>query len=222
MFELDRIRITHSDCLPQMRNMQDDEIDLAIVDPPYGLPKKYLKPGSKISMTGVERLQYKQGIEKLYDGVPNDEYFKELFRISKHQVIFGINYFDINPGPGRIIWIKNNPVFSNAEIAYHSFGYGVYVFQHTWSGFCKETEHKEKRIHPTQKPVALYKWILTKFAKPGWRILDTHLGSGSSAIACWDMGFNFVGFEKDEQFYRNAVERVAKHTRQMKLELTDV
>jgi len=205
-----------ADCMDVMRDMPDKAFELAIVDPPYGLKKSELIPGSKISSTGVPRRQWNQKPENITMGVPGPEYFKELFRVSKNQIVWGENFFP-NMGPGRIIWNKHNPVLSEAELAYHSFGIGVYIFDYTWSGFCTAGEHDTERFHPTQKPVALYKWLLSRYAKPGDKILDTHAGSGSSVIACLDMGYLITWIEKDEDYYAAALERIEIAYRQPRL-----
>lgn len=204
-----------ADCMDIMRGIKDKEFQLAIVDPPYGLKKNELIAGSKISSTGVPRKQWKQKPENIITGIPGPKYFKELQRVSKNQIIWGINFYS-NLGPGRIIWDKHNNVLSRAEIAYHSFGVGVYIFDYLWSGFCAKEGHIE-HIHPTQKPVALYKWLLANYAKPGDRILDTHGGSGSSVIACLDLGFSITWIEKDEDYYNLALKRIKEFYAQPKL-----
>lgn len=204
------------DCMEGMKEFHDKYFDLAIVDPPYGLTKNQLLPGSKISNTGVKRLQYNQKPENLIGNKPDIKYFNELFRISKNQIIWGCNFFE-NFGPGRLIWNKKNPVLSNAEIAFHSFGIGVYLFEYTWSGFCKAGENNIKRIHPTQKPIELYDWILKNYANPGDKILDTHVGSASSLIACEKQGFQYVGFELDEDYFKAASKRLKDFKSQLTL-----
>jgi site-specific DNA-methyltransferase (adenine-specific) len=202
-----------------MARMKDKQYDLAICDPPYGLSKSELIPGSLISSTGVKRRGRELGMHKLSTNKPRPAYFKQLFRVSKNQIIWGENYFK-NFGPGRIVWVKNNPVLSGAELAYHSFGKGAYVFTHTWSGFCRNGE-KISCIHPTQKPVALYEWLLTHYAKPGDKILDTHGGSGSICIACHDLGFDLDWYEIDAEYFQAAKERLERHQKQEVLPLTE-
>lgn len=199
--------------------------DLAIVDPPYGMKANELIPGSDVSSTGVKRKQKSQRIKQtIADQVPDDAYYSNLFKKAKNQIIWGWNHLldsssghlIFNSGRGRIIWDKNNPVLSSAEIAYQSFTRGTYSFEYTWSGFCKNGENTI-RIHPTQKPVALYKWLLQNYAKPGDKILDTHGGSMSIAIACYDLGFDLDLWEIDEDYYNAGVERVKNHIKQGQL-----
>lgn len=200
-----------ADCMDVMRGIPDKAFELAIVDPPYGLKKSDLIPGSKISSTGVPRRQWKQKPENITNGVHGPEYFQELIRVSKNQIIWGENFFP-NLGPGRIVWNKHNPVLSQAELAYHSFGIGVYIFDYTWSGFCRSAtdwgDLDTDRQHPTQKPIALYKWLLSRYAKPGDTILDTHGGSGSIVVACMDLGHAITWIEKDEDYFNTAIERI--------------
>ena len=204
------------DCMEGMRKYPDNHFDLAIVDPPYGLSKNNLIPGSKISSTGVKRSAYKHNIN-WSPHIPTDEYFKDLKRVSKNQIIWGANFYNNLTG-GRIVWIKNNPVMSNADIAYHSFGVGIYTFEYTWSGMIQgDMKNKEIRIHPTQKPVKLYEWLMVRYAKEGDKILDTHLGSGSSRIAAHNLGFDFTGFEIDKEYFDAAEKRFKEVTSQLNL-----
>ncbi len=211
------IRMFNQDCLPAMKAMPDKAYELAIVDPPYGLSKNELIPGSLISSTGVKRRGRELGMHKLSFNKPSPEYFTQLFRVSKNQIIWGENYFE-NFGPGRIVWVKNNPVLSGAELAYSSFGKGVYVFNYTWSGFCRSGETLTC-IHPTQKPVRLYEWLLKNYAKLGDKILDTHGGSGSICIACDILGFDLDWYEIDADYFNAAKDRFERHKRQEVLDL---
>lgn len=153
---------------------------------------------------------------------PDIEYFNELFRVSKNQIIWGANHFISKipfDSPSWIFWDKNNgeTSFADGELAWTSFKTPVRKFKYTWSGFIqgKMGELKEDKIHPTQKPIELYKWILTKFAKPEFKILDTHLGSGSSRIACDIMGYDFVGFELDKEYFDAQEKRFKQHISQL-------
>lgn len=153
-----------------------------------------------------------------WDVKPPDEYFEQLARVSKNQIIFGANYFNMPPTRCFIVWRKSNiPLegFSMApvEYAWTSFFQNAAMFECYSSG----GSGRESRFHPTQKPVQLYKWILSKYAKPGDKILDTHLGSGSSRIAAYDLGFDFVGYEIDKFYFDKQEERFAKHTAQTSL-----
>lgn len=208
------------DCMEAMRKMPDKCFDLAVVDPPYyENAKTIIVPGGKISTTGVKRRKYKMP----YWSPPGEDYFSELERVSKERIIWGINYFSglENPGPGRIVWDKradNGTLFSDCEIAFTSTVNRIVIFRYTWNGMLQENmANKEVRIHPTQKPVALYTWIFQNYAKPGDRILDTHLGSGSSRIAAYDMGLDFTGYEIDQDYYTAQEERFAAHTRQLSI-----
>ena len=207
------------DCMEAMRQMPDKCFDLAVVDPPYyENAEGIIVPGGKVSTTGVERRKYKMP----YWRPPTAEYFSELERVSRERIIFGINYFQIkNPGSGRIVWDKeadNGTSFSDCEIAYCSAINHVEIFRYRWNGMLQQNmKQKEIRIHPTQKPVALYAWIFSRYAKPGNKILDTHLGSGSSRIAAYDAGLDFIGFEIDPDYFKAQEERYAAHIAQMSL-----
>jgi site-specific DNA-methyltransferase (adenine-specific) len=214
------VRIYNQDCLLSMKIMKDNEYDLAIVDPPYGIgmDKKHFVSDSSQTTAG-------EYTNKTWDtNAPSPQYFQELQRVSKHQIIFGANHF-IESIPNAnsscwIVWDKNNgsSIHADCELAYASFKTSVRMFRYTWHGMRQENmKNKEHRIHPTQKPVALYYWLLQKYAKPGWRILDTHLGSGSIAIAAHDLGFDFDGYELDKEYYDNAMKRFRLHSRQRKL-----
>ena len=194
-----------------MATLPDKSIDLAITDPPYfNGPEKLGYYGAGKSKTGVNRPQYNT-LGK-WD-VPTNDYYKELCRVSKEQIIWGINYYHFENVPvGRIVWDKKKNdfcTFSDGEIASCSMIDTVRFFRYRWDGFLQENmNNKEIKIHPTQKPVDLYKWLLSKYAKPGWKILDTHLGSGSIAIACNKMGFNLIASEIDENYYESACKRI--------------
>ncbi len=212
------INLYNEDCLQAMRRMDIDQYDLAIVDPPYFLDiNNQNYTGSNISTTGITRQTKKIKHWK----VPGEEYFIELERVSKNTIIWGCNYYaKYITGSGRIIWYKKNltSTFSKCEIASHTYGVRIDYFEYLWNGMLQENmKNKEKRIHPTQKPIALYKWILQNYAKAGDKILDTHLGSGSIAIACHDMGYSLDGYELDTEYYEAACKRLKEHQRQLKL-----
>lgn len=216
------------DCMKGMKQFPDKFFDLAIVDPPYfSGPEKRKYYGRSVSKTGVKRKNYERGQNWK---VPKRTYFKELARVSKNQIIWGINYFDINlKGSGRIVWDKCNEgsSFSDCEIAYCSLQDSVRIFRFMWNGMMQgksvnegwiqqgNKNLNEYRIHPTQKPVALYNWILSKYAKPGDIILDTHVGSASSLIACHQHHLKYVGFELDPEYYKKAKGRLEAETQQM-------
>src|SRR5574344_225422 len=187
------------DCMEYMKTLPDKAFELAIVDPPYG----------------IERLKNPKGYFEKYgdmckvnDDMPSIEYFEELQRISCNQIIWGGNYFSLPPCRGFVCWDKLQyyPNYSQAEFAWTSFQQPSKIFKYSNSD--------PFRIHPTQKPVALYEWLLTHYAKPGDRILDTHLGSGSSRIAAYNLGFDFVGCEIDKDYFDAQEKRFAAHTAQ--------
>lgn len=221
----------HMDCMEGMKAFPDNYFDLGITDPPYfSGPEKRNYYGRKESQTGVRRRNY--GKTDTWE-IPSEEYFKELFRISKNQIIWGCNYFKYPFPPGRIIWDKVNgeSSFSDCEIAYCSLHDSARLFRYMWNGMMQgksiaegqimqgNKALNEKRIHPTQKPVALYKWLLSKYAKPGDKIIDTHVGSASSLIACEDLGYQYIGFEKDLHIYTLSRQRLKDHKAQIKLSI---
>lgn len=204
------IRLIHGDCMEYMRTLPDNAVDLAIVDPPYA------KAGGSVSRTGgTWATKYGTSIQN-WDIAPSDEYFKELFRVSRNQIIWGGNYFNLPPTRCFLIWrklsISENFTMAMAEYAWTSFDGNAKVFDCAPQG-----KKNDPRIHPTQKPIALYKWILERYAKEGDKILDTHLGSGSSAIAAYDLGFEFTGIEIDDKYFSNALRRFEAHRMQHKL-----
>jgi len=212
--------VFNEDCVAGMKRFSDGHFDLAIVDPPYGIDitKQGLGEGG-----GLYRAPktYKRG--EWDNQAPDQEYFKELFRISKNQIIWGANHF-IHKIPYNsscwIIWDKNNggSDFADAELAWTSFGSPVRIFKYTWSGFIQgNMKDKEAKIHPTQKPVALYEYLLANYTKDSQRIIDTHLGSGSSRIACEKAGLDFVGFELDTDYFLAQEKRFKDHLVQGRL-----
>jgi site-specific DNA-methyltransferase (adenine-specific) len=200
------------DCMKLMATLPDKSIDLAIVDPPYFKGPNYSSFfGSKSPYRSEGRYPKLE-----HWNIPGDEYYNELLRVSKNQIIFGINYFNFpSVPPGRIVWDKKNDksTFSNGEIASCSLIKSVRFFRYMWRGFIREGK-REKIIHPTQKPVALYKWLLSNYAKPGMRILDTHLGSGSIAIACNELGYSLTASEIDKNYFNAACKRIKETIKQ--------
>lgn len=194
--------VYNMDCLDAMREMPDNAFDLAIVDPPYGLGDRLSDGGGKLKNTPMSKL-YRQSSK--WDSVPDKRYFDELFRVSKNQIIWGGNYFELPPSRCMICWDKNQamPTLSAWELGWTSFDKP--------SKIIKMVSTDLNRFHPTQKPIALYKWLLSNYAKQGDRILDTHLGSGSSRIAAYDMGFDFVGYELDAEYFDAMNKRFAAH-----------
>jgi site-specific DNA-methyltransferase (adenine-specific) len=212
--------VTNEDCMEGMARYSDKYFDLAIVDPPYGINMD----GGNIGGNNCGKT--KDYTKKDWDNkIPDKEYFNELKRISKNQIIWGANHFIENIPQSNsscwIIWDKDNTGnFADCELAYTSFKTAVRMFTFRWNGMLQQDmKNKEYRIHPTQKPVALYKWILSKYAKQGDKILDTHLGSGSSRIAAYEMGFDFTAFELDTEYYEAQEKRYNAHIAQLKLEL---
>lgn len=212
------IELHNIDCLEYMKNCKDNEFDLAIVDPPYGIGEsgKTNKSRGKLAIAKDYKSFAGDDLEP-----PNKEYFKELQRISKNQIIWGANHFIQNIAAGSpcwIVWDKDNGGndFADCELAYTSFKTAVRKFKFTWNGMIQgDMENKELRIHPTQKPVKLYEWLLSNYAKEGDKILDTHLGSGSSAIAAHYSGFDFVGCELDQDYFEAAKKRIEIETAQI-------
>ena len=233
------IELILDDCMNVMKDYKDNHFDLAIVDPPYGIgaDKPSKKPNICKQKNGtylsVEQNEYKH---KDWDNTtPNKKYFEELFRVSKNQIIFGCNYFDETLNGGRIVWDKLNGSSDQygCEIAYQSFDKRTDIVRYMWCGmfqgvYCGYDLNKaiiqqgnksknEKRIHPTQKPVKLYEWLLKHYAEKGQKILDTHLGSGSIAIACHYFGVDLVCVEIDSEYYKKAKERIDLLTKQESL-----
>ena len=154
------------------------------------------------------------------DEAPSAEYFTELFRVSKNQIIWGGNYFvqHLRPTQGWIFWDKGTGAnnFSDGELAWTSFNRALRMYRQSWVGSNAKESTEKDRIHPTQKPVMLYKWLLAKYADEDAKILDTHVGSASSLIACYDMGFDYVGFEIDEEYYKLATKRLEEEMAQVR------
>lgn len=212
------------DCMEYMKSLLDNAFDLAIVDPPYGIDI-----ASKSKLSGTSKKEYE--IKSWDENIPTIEYFNELRRISKNQIIWGANYFDgVGLNGGGIVWNKLGtqigkrnplPTLSDCEIAYCSMRNNVKMFSYTQIGNVYgnnyQIDWKQDRIHPTQKPVALYEWLLTNYAKKGDKILDTHLGSGSHAIACNNLGFELVGCELDADYFEAACKRIEAEAQQERL-----
>lgn len=202
--------VYNEDCLIRMKKFKDKYFDLAIIDPPYGLDKKLCNGGGKLKNTPMSKL-YK---DKNWDKLPNEEYWKQLFRISKNQIIFGANYFlDFLPSTrGFIVWDKKQflTTLSECELIWTSFNKPAKII--------KKSSMDIKRFHPTQKPIYIYKFCL-QYAniKKGKKIIDTHLGSGSSRIAAYDYELDFTGFETDLDYYNKQNIRFENHKKQLKI-----
>ena len=200
----DTLDIRHMDCMALMAEYPDDHFDLAVVDPPYGI---------NINKSG--RLGHYGGKGKDWDSaIPDDAYFKEVERVSKDRIIWGANYFTMPPTRCFLIWDKQQPVgvsFADSEFAWTSFDESARTFR------MRPQNADNERIHPTQKPVKLYDWIFANYATKGMKILDTHLGSGSSAIASHYAGMHLTACELDEDYYKAACERIKANTQQLAL-----
>jgi site-specific DNA-methyltransferase (adenine-specific) len=218
------------DCMDLMKEYPDKHFDLAIVDPPYGIgwDKQNLSASLGLRKDGSRRVdkswkarntakeKYKRG--EWDSKIPETKYFEEIFRVSKKQIIWGGNYFPLPPTGGWIIWDKKKPhdvSFSEGEMAWTNCCQSVRFFRWLWAGYAKE--EPENRIHPTQKPVALYRWLLANYAKDGMKILDTHLGSMSHAIAAHYGGVHLTGCELDPDYFADGIERVKNETSQLTL-----
>lgn len=215
-----RISIYNEDCLQALKAMADKQFDLAIVDPPYGIGMD----GTIGIGIGKEKgfTRKKEYTKKNWDKeVPSQEYFDELFRVSKNQIVWGANYFtkQLPIIKNYIFWHKKgqsvDDKFNDGEMAFASLG-RTRMVDIWWNGV-GVINSGENKIHPTQKPVKLYKWLLENYAKKDWKILDTHLGSGSIAIACWDMGYDLTAYEVDKEYYDNACKRLETHKAQLTL-----
>jgi site-specific DNA-methyltransferase (adenine-specific) len=200
-----------------MKRYPDNYFDLAIVDPPYGINES----GQTNKTRGKLAKSKDYGSKNWDNKSPNIEYFNELIRVSKNQIIWGANHF-ISKTPYDsscwIVWDKDNGEtdFADSELAYTSFKTAVRNYKFKWHGMIQhDMKNKEVRIHPTQKPVKLYEWLLMNYAKEGDKILDTHLGSGSIAIACHNLGFELTACELDTEYYKNALKRLQQHQAQL-------
>ena len=226
----DKITITNEDNMELMARYPDNYFDLAIVDPPYGLGKRIVDGGSVSNLIKNQNKKVKNWDDK----PPSKEYFNELKRVSKNQIVWGGNYFDLLPTRCFIVWDKtiHGNTYADADFAWTSFDTPARIYKENIS-----ITTSEGRIHPTQKSIKLYKWILDKYAKikcdhkhseserylctdcrnSNVKILDTHLGSGSIAIACHDYNYDLVACELDTEYYNKAIERINNHVAQQKL-----
>ena len=212
--------VFNMDCVEAMKSYPDNYFELAIVDPPYGIGEDGSKNHTRGELAVAKNYKSFSGQDK---EPPSHEYFEELIRISKNQIIWGANHF-ISRIPFDsscwVVWDKDNGEtdFADCELAWTSFKTALRKFKWKWSGMLQQDmKNKESRIHPTQKPVALYRWLLQNYAKEGDKILDTHLGSGSSRIAADMEGFDFTGYELDKDYFDASVKRFNEYKKQIKL-----
>ena len=204
-------RAFNLDCMEYMRSLPDKAFDLAVVDPPYG---------NKNHAHAVTRIRRYGQLETVNDAKPDAAYFRQLFRVSKNQIIWGYNHLsDLLPSCSEFIfWYKHQPVvtYADGELAWTSFKKTAVCFDYPFFGGAAGAD-TDGRIHPTQKPVALYRWLFNRYAKAGDKILDTHLGSGSSRIAAYDANLEFVGCEIDPIYFAAQEKRFAEHSAQQSL-----
>ncbi len=208
------MQITNECNMELMARYEDNHFDLAIVDPPYGIGE-----GLKSRGMGTSAMSGNYAIKDWDKEIPSLEYFKELFRVSKNQIIWGANYMTeyIPASMGWIFWDKDaSGDFSDGELAFSSFDKALKKIKVTWMGMRQyDMKNKEKRIHPTQKPIRLYEWLLMNYAKEGDKILDTHLGSGSIALACHNLKYDLTACELDTEYYKASMSRLKKHQQQL-------
>jgi site-specific DNA-methyltransferase (adenine-specific) len=205
----DKIEITNEDNMELMKRYPDNYFDLAIVDPPYGINVTKMTLGnSKVKLKSEEK--------EWDSAVPNQDYFNELTRVSKHQFIWGGNYFNLPPSRFWVIWDKNNGEsdFADGEMCWGSMDKPMRINKRHWCGSAAKHETGHNKIHPTQKPIKLYEWLLDNYAKEGDKILDTHLGSGSIAIACHNRGFELTACELDKEYFEASIKRIKQQTAQ--------
>jgi site-specific DNA-methyltransferase (adenine-specific) len=204
-----KIELFNEDCMEGMKRYPDKYFELAICDPPYGLGKRIVDGGSVSPFIKSQNQTVKN-----WDNCPTQYFFNELFRISLHQIIWGGNYYDLPPFRCYVIWDKmiHGNTYSDCELAWTSFDTPSRI----WVKNIVDVT-LDGRIHPTQKPVKLYEWLLKNYAKSGDKILDTHLGSGSIAIACYNLDFSLTGFEIDKDYFEGAVNRLEEHKKQGRL-----
>jgi site-specific DNA-methyltransferase (adenine-specific) len=212
--------VFNMDCVEAMKAYPDNYFELAIVDPPYGIGadiKNNGKNSDRHEKTSLAKINtYKK--TNWDNAIPTDDYFNELKRVSKKQIVWGANFFGLKGG--YLYWHKNvtMPTYSTGELAWVSWMNKVDFVNITWHGMLQQDmQNKEIRIHQTQKPVALYRWLLQNYAKEGDKILDTHLGSGSSRIAADMEGYNFTGYELDKDYFDASVKRFNDYKQQIKL-----
>lgn len=215
---MSKIEITNEDNMKLMARYEDNHFDLAIVDPPYGINADDKNSTDKKQSKKSASKSKNYGDQKWDDAIPTDEYFAELKRVSKKQIIWGANFFNLQGG--MLYWHKNvtMPTYSTGELAYLSWLNKIDFVEITWHGMLQyDMKNKEDRIHPTQKPIRLYEWLLDNYAEKGNKILDTHLGGGSIALACHNRGFDLTACELDPTYYKDTLKRLKQHQAQQRL-----
>ena len=217
--QLGNIKLYNADCMEVMKTFKDKQFSLAICDPPYGIDADQ-KRGDTGRNGHIKQRDYHIG--NWDKGIPTPEYFAELKRVSKNQIIWGGNYFIdyLSNTSCFIVWDKDNGdnYYADCELAWTSFDTAVRKVKYKWHGFLQgDMKNKQQRIHPTEKPIHLYKWLLQNYAKEGDTILDTHFGSLSIGIACHDLKFDLTAIELDEDYYEMAKKRLINHQKQLTL-----
>ncbi len=209
-----KIELHNVDCMEYLATLEDNAFELAIVDPPYGI-ERFKKVTNTPSEKDVHAKRF-QGMGLVNDIKPTQKYFDELFRVSRHQIVFGANNFTMPESEYFLIWDKKQamPNFARCEFAWVSMSLKkpAKIFEYSI-----HNHNQVHKIHPTQKPVKLYEWLLMNYAKEGDKILDTHLGSGSIAIACHNLGFDLVGCELDTDYFNAAKKRLEQHQSQLRI-----
>ena len=206
--------ITNEDNMELMARYEDNHFDLAIVDPPYGIDLANMNMGIGKTPKASKAKNRKWKAKNWDNEVPSKEYFNQLFRVSKNQIIWGGNYFDLPPCSKFILWDKQIPKglsFSDCEYAWTSFKGANKIFRYS------AYRNKNEKFHPTQKPPSLYDYCLMNYAKEGDKILDTHLGSGSIALACHNLGYDLTACELDKEYYDAAIKRIDQHKAQIRM-----
>ena len=212
------MKITNEDNMELMARYEDKYFDLAIVDPPYGIDADKKNSVKKMQSKKSASLSKDYGNQDWDGSIPKDDYFNELKRVSKKQIIWGANFFNLQGG--MLYWHKQvtMPTYSQGELAWLSWLNKIEFVEIAWHGMIQhDMKNKEQRIHPTQKPVKLYEWLLINYAKEGDKILDTHLGSGSIAIACHNLGYDLTACELDKEYYEAAMKRIKDHQAQIRM-----
>ena len=200
------MKITNEDNMELMARYEDNHFELAIVDPPFGI-------GNFVQQTGNKR----GDVVNWNNSIPSEQYFNELKRVSKNRIIFGANYYNCFEGNGgAIVWVKNQPMpnFSKCVIASCSIHKKIEIYTQTWTNFVAKGRTTK---HPCEMPVKLYEWLLMNYAKEGDKILDTHLGSGSIALACHNLGYDLTACELDKEYYDKAMKRIQEHKQQIRI-----